>query len=231
MEALVRWQHPDKGLIRLDSFILVAEKHGLIDKLTKKVFKQAMEHTAHMKSEGYDLGISVNMSVDSLHDLQWPEFFIHHAKNVGIDPSKITLEVTESRLMENITSALEILTRLSINKVKLSIDDFGTGYSSFEQLQRIPFSELKIDRSFVCRAPYEPSARAILETSVDLAKKLGLVIVAEGVETQEEWDTLMHLECDQVQGYIVAKPMLLDKFLLWIRQWKDMVVSDFHIPS
>jgi len=217
----MRWQHPEKGMIPPNSFIPVAEKHGIIDKLTKIVFKQAMEHTARVKSEGYDLDISINMSAHSLNDLQWPEFFIRHAERLDIDPSKITLEITESRLAENITAALEILTRLSMKKIKLSIDDFGTGYSSLEQLQRTPFSELKLDKYFVSKAPHDSSAKAILESSVQLARKLNLEIVAEGVETQEEWDLIQNLDCDRIQGYFVSKPIPADNFIPWIQQWKN----------
>ena len=126
-------------------------------------------------------------------------------EDTGLDPASISFEITESRLMEHLSVALDILSRLSLKRFNLSIDDFGTGYSSMEQLQRIPFSEFKIDRAFVHGAARESSARAILESSVLLAKKLDMKVVAEGVEDQEDWDLVAELGCDQVQGYFVSR--------------------------
>jgi len=219
LEALVRWQHPDKGMIAPYLFVSMAEDNRLIDELTKSVFKQAIRCAAELKTAGFELKVAVNISVETLNDLDWPDFALQQVSGAGIDSSNIILEITESRLMENLASALEILTRLSMNKFKLSVDDFGTGYSSMEQLQRAPFSELKIDRAFVNGATHDKSARAILESSVDLAKKLNMSIVAEGVETQEDWDLIAELGCDQVQGYFIAKPMPFDELKTWLRQW------------
>lgn len=220
METLVRWQHPDKGMIAPYYFIQLAEENGLIDALTQAVFKQAMQHAASLQASGFNIKVAINISVDTLNDLDWPEYAIAQANNASIDPSNIILEITESRLIENMASALEILTRLSLKKFRLSIDDFGTGYSSMEQLQRVPFSELKIDRAFVNGATHDKSARAILESSVDLAKKLDMSIVAEGVETQEDWDLIAKLGCHQVQGYLIAKPMPFDELKIWLEQWE-----------
>jgi EAL domain-containing protein (putative c-di-GMP-specific phosphodiesterase class I) len=122
--------------------------------------------------------------------------------------------------MENISVALDILSRLSLKRFNLSIDDFGTGYSSMEQLQRIPFSELKIDRAFVRGASDDSAARAILESNQILAKKLNMTIVAEGVETQDDWNLVTELGCDQVQGFFVARPMPVDELCIWLRNWR-----------
>lgn len=170
METLVRWQHPEKGMVPPDMFISIAEEHNMIDVLTQDVVKKALAHTAALHAEGHILNVAINISVDTLNDLNWPDYVSAQAKEVGIEPFHITLEITESRLMDNIAAALEILSRLSLKKFKLSIDDFGTGYSSMEQLQRVPFSELKIDRAFVNGAVNDASARAILESSAELAK-------------------------------------------------------------
>ena len=222
-ETLVRWQHPDKGLIAPFHFIPIAEKSGLIDSLTQVVFGQAVQHAADLKASGLDIKIAVNLSVDTLHDLEWPDYALAETKNAGVNPSSIILEITESRLMDDMVSALEILTRLSMSRFALSIDDFGTGYSSMEQLQRIPFSELKIDRAFVHGAAKDKSARAILESSVNLARSLDMSIVAEGVENQEDWDLVVEIGCDQVQGYFIAKPMPVDEWVSWLHEWNARI--------
>ncbi len=219
VETLVRWNHPDYGVVTPDRFIPMAEESGLIDALTQTVFFQAMRYAAAWQRMGLKLQVAVNVSVHNLQQLELPEMLIDTASSLGIDPSGITIEVTESRLMQNLTSALEILTRLYLQGVKLSIDDFGTGYSSMEQLRRIPFNELKIDRSFVNRADHDQAAMAILESSVDLAKKLNMTLVAEGVETKEEWDLVKGLGCDLVQGYYISKPMSGNDIPGWISSW------------
>ena len=172
------------------------------------------------RADGLDLKIGVNFSVDNLNQLDLPEWIVSVASEEGMDPSKVILEVTESRLMEDVTKPLEILTRLRLKRIGISIDDFGTGFSSMEQLKRIPFEELKIDRAFVFGAAGDPSARAILESSVDLGKRMGMSLVAEGAETQEDWDLVAELGCDMVQGYFVAKPMPGDELPSWIAEWE-----------
>jgi len=216
VEALVRWQHPEKGMLAPNLFIPLAEENGLIDDLTMVVFEQTMLQSAQWHTNGINLKVSVNISVDSLHKLDWPEFVVDQANKYNVNPANVMLEITESRLMENITTALEVLTRLSLKKIDLSIDDFGTGYSSMEQLQRIPFTELKIDRAFTHGAAQDKSARAILESSIALAKNLNMSIVAEGIETQEDWDLVAKLGCDQAQGFFIAEPMPGDQLESWL---------------
>jgi len=221
VEALVRWRHPEWGLVGPVAFIPVAEEHDLIDQLTHVVLVKAIEQGGIWSSQGLDLVVSVNISVDNLNWLELPEFVVEQVEKAGLKASNVMLELTESRLMQDMSSALEILTRLSMKGVGLSIDDFGTGYSSLEQLQKIPFVELKIDRVFVHGAAKDPTARAIFESSVDLAKKLNMSIVAEGIEDQEDWDFVAALGVDLVQGYFVAKPMPADEFADWATEWAD----------
>ena len=221
-EALVRWRHPTKGIINPNSFIPLAEEQGLISELTMAVCSKALQYVAAWSAQGVELNIALNISIDALNDLSWPDAITAQLEASGLQAAAITLEITESRLMEHISVALEILSRLSLKRFNLSIDDFGTGYSSMEQLQRIPFSELKIDRAFVRGAHQDASARAILESSVLLAKKLDMKVVAEGVETQEDWALVAKLGCDQVQGYYVAKPMPADQFLEWYKTQKPV---------
>ena len=217
VEALVRWQHPSKGMLSPNAFIPMAEEHGLIFELTLVVCRKALQHAAAWQAQGIQLDVALNISVDALNDLDWPDAMAAQVEASGLQPTSITFEITESRLMEHIVVALDILSRLSLKRFNLSIDDFGTGYSSMEQLQRIPFSELKIDRAFVHGAAEDASARAILESSVLLAKKLNMKIVAEGVETEEDWNLVAELGCDQVQGYYIAKPMPADQLCEWLK--------------
>jgi len=217
VEALARWIHPFKGLIRPDTFITMAEENGLISELTDVVCGKAMEYAARLKAMDHHHNVAINLSVDSLTDLDWPEKITATLQKHGLEPSHISFEITESRLMEHVSVALDILSRLSLKRFNLSIDDFGTGYSSMEQLQRIPFSEFKIDRAFVHGADRDSSALAILESSVLLAKKLDMKVVAEGVEDQRDWDLVARLGCDQVQGYFVSRPLPFAALLKWLQ--------------
>ena len=221
VETLVRWIHPERGIVPPDAFISLAEEHDLIDALTDIVFAKAMRQGGAWRAEGWELKVAVNISMGNLNRLDFPEFIVDSAASEGMDPELVILEVTESRLMADIVGPLEILTRLRLKNVGLSIDDFGTGYSSMEQLKRIPFNELKIDRAFVNGAARDQAARAILESSVDLAKKLGMTIVAEGVEDQDDWDLVKSLGVDLVQGWFVGKAMPGDEIPAWNEQWKS----------
>ena len=228
VEALARWNHPLKGLIKPDSFISLAEDHGLIGALTDAVCLKAMEYAARLKAADHDLNIAINLSVDSLKDLDWPEKITAVMEQFGLEADKIIFEITESRLMKNASVALDILSRLTLKRINLSIDDFGTGYSSMEQLQRIPFSEFKIDRAFVHGVSGDASALAILESSVLLAKKLSMKVVAEGVEDQQDWDVVASLGCDQVQGYFVSRPLPFPQLLKWLN---DPLIQKKFVPG
>ena len=219
VEALVRWVHPIRGMIGPDYFIALAEENHLIHDLTKAVFTQAVKQLAVWNSEGLNIKLSLNLSVDSISRLDLPEWLMDIVQESNVSTDKIVLELTESRLMEDVTSSLEVLTRLSLKGYRLSIDDFGTGYSSLEQLQRIPFGELKIDRSFVDGSSRDEASCAIVESSIALAKSLNMKTVAEGVETQEDWNLLAKLGCDLVQGYFIAKPMPVIEFDKWQTKW------------
>jgi PAS domain S-box-containing protein len=220
VEALVRWEHPLHGLIRPNAFIAMAEENGMITRLTDAVCNKALDYAAELKSSGHNLNIAINISVDSLTNLEWPDRMSKMLEQTGLAAESISFEITESRLMEHLSVALDILSRLSLKRFNLSIDDFGTGYSSMEQLQRIPFSEFKIDRAFVHGASRESSARAILESSVLLAKKLDMKVVAEGVEDQEDWDLVTEVGCDQVQGYFVSRPLPFKQLMKWLGKRK-----------
>lgn len=219
-EALVRWRR-DGRLIPPGMFITTAEESGLIDALTDRVFGKAMDAAAAWRRSGFELKVSVNVSVDSLADYALPDRFAARAEAAGVDLASVMIEVTESRLAQEVAAALETLTRLRLKRMGLSIDDFGTGYSSMVQLKRVPFVELKIDRAFVHDAHRDRHALAILESSVGLAKRLGLTTVAEGVEDQADWDQVAAAGCDQIQGYFVARPMPAEEFLEWVAAWQS----------
>ncbi len=218
VEALVRWQHPTHGLLSPDLFIPTAEQHGLIDELTWVVLKQAVAQCCLWRDQGLTVQIAVNMSASTLKELDLPEKMGDLVEKYGLKPSQITLEVTETALMQELTKSLDILTRLRMRGFHLSIDDFGTGYSSLVQLYRVPFSVIKIDRSFVMEMENDPEATTIVETIILLGHKLNMKIVAEGVETDLCCDKLARLACDQAQGYLFARPMPGDQIFSWFSQ-------------
>jgi len=220
-EALVRWAHPEKGIIPPVAFIRLAEENGLIDALTETVYGMAMKQGGIWQASAQALKLSVNLSMDNLEWLDLPDYLALTAGSYGMDLENVIVEITECRLMRNMTLSLEILARLRLMGIELSIDDFGTGNSSMEQLQTLPLTELKIDRAFVTGAATDRAARAILESSVDLARKLGLSIVAEGVETEQDWELVAEMGCDQVQGYFVARPMPAAEFETWRVGWEN----------
>jgi len=222
-EVLARWIHPEKGIIPPIAFIPVAEETGLIDRLTLVLFESSMRIFSKLLNLGYQFSLGINISADNLERVDLPERLFKLASAHGIEPQQIELEITESRLMENITTCLDVLTRLRLKGFGLSIDDFGTGYSSMAQLNQVPFTELKIDQAFVHGASDDPAASAILEASVELAKKLKMTIVAEGVEDQADCDKVTQLGCDLIQGYYISKPLSAEDFELWLENSKQRV--------
>ena len=220
VEALVRWQHPTDGLVYPDQFIGIAEAYGLIDDLTYLVLKQALHDMATWKQMGLELQVSVNVSMDNLSALDFPDMVSTLAASAGIAPTALILEVTESRLMHDLRAPLEILTRLRLKRFGLSIDDFGTGHSSLTQLRDLPFDELKIDRSFVHGAHDIENLRAIFNASVGLAKELGMKVVAEGVEDADDWAFLRSTACDLAQGYHISRPIAAGEFVRWVDSYQ-----------
>ena len=219
VEALARWRHQG-WFIAPDHFIRVAEEAtDLIGPLSEFTVSKALLGGIRLARAGFPLNVAVNLSATWLSDLELPERLELTTHAAGFQCEQLTLEITETGLIGDPATSLDILTRLRLKGFQLSIDDFGTGYSSMEQLQRIPFNELKLDRRFVQSAPERPAARAILASSVDIARKLGLSTVAEGVETQEQLDLVRRLGCNQVQGWLIAKAMPLEELLHWLHAY------------
>lgn len=220
VEALVRWRHPEDGLVFPDQFVHVAEESGLIDGMTRAVLKTALHDARRWLDEGFPLRVSVNVSMANLAALDFPDMVERAASDARFSVRDLMLEVTESQLMRNPLASLDILTRLRIKRISLSIDDFGTGHASFAQLRDIPFNELKVDRSFIHGAWRDASLRAIVEASLGMARNLGMKTVAEGVEDRDDWDCLRAIGCDLVQGWFIAKPMPADELPAWIQGWQ-----------
>lgn len=220
MEALVRWQHPQHGLVYPDRFIGLAEECGAIDKMTENVFSQAMKQRAQWQDQGLDIRMAINVSMKSLEAPDYWDRLGALVRRASTSPQHLILEITESRLMSSSSIPLENLVRLRLQRFGLAIDDFGTGHSSLAQLRDVPFSELKIDRGFVSSARNNQIIRPILESSIVLAKRLGMTSVAEGVESEEDWHLLRELGCDQAQGYFIARPMDASRIWEWLNLWK-----------
>ena len=221
VESLVRWQHPQAGLVYPDRFITLAEDHGLIDALTLAVLAAALRQSRRWRDAGLDLQVAVNISMDNLAALDFPESVARLASEAGIELSRLVLEVTESRLMKDVRAPLDVLTRLRLKGVSLSIDDFGTGHSSLAQLRDIPFDELKLDRSFVHGAAGDASLGAIVEATLAMTRQLGMKAVAEGVEDKADLDYLRGHGCDLVQGYFIARPMPGADLVGWRAAWES----------
>ena len=217
VETLARWPHPERGMISPDIFIDMAERHDLIDALTDRIITQATVQGADWHRQGIDINVAINISMNNLRHLDFPDRLHDIVNNAGMDIKKLVIEITESQLVKDLGTCLDILTRLRLKGPTLSIDDFGTGYASMEHLKEMPFEELKIDRAFVNGACKDDTARAILESSIFLAKQLNMATVAEGVETSNDWDLVTALGCDVIQGYYVAPPMDIDTFNNWMK--------------
>lgn len=219
LEALARWEHPQRGILGPAAFIPVAEACGLIDELTRVICRKAVAHAGNWRANGVDMHIAINTSVNSFLNIDYSEFLTVEAGKEKIDPSTLTLEVTESQAMTDEAGCLEKMMQVRLKKIGLSIDDFGTGNSTMVQLNRVPFTELKVDRAFVAGAMVNTSARVILESSINLGKKLRMSTVAEGVETREEWDLVAQLKCDYVQGYYVTRPIPENEIFQFVSNW------------
>lgn len=219
IEALVRWDHPEHGLITPDGFIPALEASGLIDEMTRQVLRRAAADAAWLQAHGLQPRIAVNVSAKSLDDVGFPEAVCALIEREGMRSDRLVLEITESHLALEPLNALDILTRLRLRRVGVSIDDFGTGQSSLSQLRDLPFDELKIDRSFVTGAARQPILQAILNGCFDMAADLRIRTVAEGIESAEDWDLMRAYGCDEGQGYFIARPLPIAALPAWHDTW------------
>lgn len=232
-EALVRWKHPQAGLVYPDQFIPMAEEHQLIDLLTHKVLDAAVRQAQAWHDAGLQIQVAINISMDNLAALDFPDKVAQVVHQAGLAANDLMLEVTESQLMKDPRAPLDILTRLRLKRIGLSIDDFGTGHSSLAQLRDIPFSELKLDRSFVHGADKDAALTAIVHGTLSISRQLGIKSVAEGVEDLADWHFLRGCGCDVAQGYFIAKPMPGNDLRAWSEQWqlRRSGLTEPHISS
>jgi EAL domain-containing protein (putative c-di-GMP-specific phosphodiesterase class I) len=220
-EALARWRHPQHGIIAPYAFIERLEDNDLINELAWVMLRKTAAFCSGWRSAGLESAVSVNLSLKSLTDIHLADRVTELVLSENLEPRHMVLELTESAATTDLGKALENLARLRIKGFGLSIDDYGTGYSSMQQLTRIAFTELKIDQSFVTNAAKQESAKVILESSLDMARKLNITAVAEGVETQADWNLLRQLGCGLAQGYFIARPMEAKAYPNWVRGWKQ----------
>lgn len=221
MEVLARWDHPTLGRIAPDQFIALAEKEHLIFDLTLRVLRKSITQAAEWKHMGFNPSLAVNLSPLLLDSPDLVREITELVESNGICPSQIVLEITESAGVEHLGKAIAVLTRLRLKGFGLSLDDYGTGFSSMQQLARLPFTELKIDRSFVHRAHQRRNLAVILESALEMAKRLELISVAEGIETIEDWRMLQRCGCVIGQGYLIAKPMPGSEVPQWLRSHRQ----------
>jgi len=223
VEALVRWRHPEYGMLPPEEFIPSAEQTGVIRPLTLWVIEKALEQSAAWERNGIHLRISINLSVRSLQDRKLPGQVQKLVDRYHVDPKRVILEITESAIMSDPLSARRVMRRLANMGFHLSIDDFGTGYSSLAYLKQLPVDEIKIDKSFVTRMDEDENDAVIVRATIDLAHNLGLKVVAEGVENTDVWDLLEMLGCDVIQGFFIRKPLAAVDLTEWIQSntWKQ----------
>ena len=216
-EALVRWHHPTLGLLPPGRFIPVAERAGLMSPLTHWVLDEAIRQLAEWNRLGILTSVAVNMPSEILSDIALPDTIDTLLQRAGVPAGALTLEVTEAGVMKDVLTAMDVLTRFRFKGISLAIDDFGTGYSSLIKLHRMPFNELKIDRSFIENAHADDESRVITETIINMARSLGMDVVAEGVENTDVLDLLIDLGCDAAQGFLLTPPLPADEYLAWYR--------------
>lgn len=217
VECLARWQQGNRMVAGPDLFIPMAEEFGLISRLTQCVLRNALRQCRIWGRLGIRLNVSVNVSMQDICSLDFPDVVAGLVDEAGIEPGQITLEVTESRVLRHLSTVLDVLGRLRLRRHHLAIDDFGTGHSSLAQLRDLPFDELKIDRGFVDGASGNATQRAICEATLRMAAQLGMRVVAEGIEQEADRRMLQDLGCEIGQGYLIARPMAPDKLTAWLQ--------------
>jgi diguanylate cyclase (GGDEF)-like protein len=223
-EALVRWRHPQRGLLPANMFVPVAERTGMIHPLTLHVLSVALTECSNWRKAGHELSVAVNLSMQNLLDTRLPGDLVDLLVQQELPPDALVLELTESLAMTEVRRTLGVLSQVNELGIRLAIDDFGTGYSSLSYLRRLPVSELKIDRTFVHSLAVDDPGAAIVATIIQLGHQLGLEVVAEGVESMESLERLAAMGCDLVQGYVISPPRTGDSFAEWLVRRPSAIV-------
>lgn len=222
IEALARWCHPELGMLAPYHFISLAEDNDLMPALTHQMMANIVADMEGFNAIDPDLTISINLGAGVLNDTSFPDVVTSLFDQSGGDRSRLILELTESKLIEDSVNSLEVLARLDLAGFELSIDDFGTQFSNIDQLTKSPFKELKVDRQFVHLAASDERSRATVQSCVSLGKELGMRIVAEGVETAEDWRCVASLGVHVIQGYLIAKPAPIDTLMSWAKSYQPI---------
>jgi len=226
VEALVRWNHPERGLVYPDQFLPLAEHAGLMCRLTAEVLQIALAQCRAWRDEGLYLTVAVNLSASNLQDIGLPRYVADALARHGVPPEALHLEVTEEVLMRDADRATAILSQLRAMGIRLAVDDYGTGYSSLAYLHALPLDDLKLDRAFVAHCDTDPRSAAIVKSTVELAHNLGMRMIAEGVEDQAALDRLGDWGCDLVQGYHLSRPQSPERLTGWLRErWESAAVG------
>jgi predicted signal transduction protein with EAL and GGDEF domain len=225
VEALVRWHHPRLGVVPPDEFVRLAEDTGLMQPLTGFVLESALRQRHAWRGEGHDFPVSVNLSMRNLHDVGLPDQIERLLRKWRLPAGALELEITESSIMADPRRAMDVIEELRAMGLGLVIDDFGTGYSSLAHLKQLPVHAIKIDRSFVIGMEDDENDATIVRSAIDLAKNLGLTVVAEGVESEATWARLSDLGCDLVQGHYFSRPQPPDELELWLAEPRRSVVG------
>lgn len=211
VEALVRWRHPVRGVIAPLEFIPFAESSACIDRMTHWIGATASTQLHTWDTQGVQVGVAINVSTRNLHEPRLADQLAAQCRAAGVEPSRLTLELTETAAMRDAVQMMDVLTRLRVKGFRLALDDFGTGYSSLVQLHRLPFSEIKVDRTFVAGCTTSAESRSIVRLVVELAHALKMNAVAEGVESAEALRLLREMGCDDAQGTFIASPLAPDE--------------------
>ena len=229
VEALVRWDDPEFGLVEPSRFVPLAEKHGLIEELTQWGLRTTLRQWLKWRDQGIDTCVAFNISALSLEQLDFPDLVERMCRALEVPTDRLVLELTESAT-QPLINLMDTLTRFRIKGIGLAIDDFGAGYSSLMQLRQLPFTEVKIDRFFVNDAVTSKDSRLIVAAIVDLSHGLGLTVTAEGVETREQLQLLQELGCDVAQGYLIARPLEPNMLAAWKLEfrtrWLDLIEDE-----
>ena len=231
VEALVRWQHPNLGMVPPDDFIYIAEQTGQMKALTRWVFSTALAQFNTWRILGIHLNIAVNISAENLKEADFYQFICQSLKSANVPPEKVTLEVTESSVVEDPESAIKLLSEFKSYGMKISIDDYGTGYSSLAQLKQLPVHELKIDKSFVQRLEHDVDDQIIVRSTIELAHNMGLYVVAEGIEDEYSLTWLAEHGCELAQGYFISRPKPADELTSWLLDQKTPKLSVIKVED
>lgn len=219
VEALIRWRHPERGVLSAGAFLPLVQDNFLFDDLTTLMLEKSIAQCRDWRAQGLEVNVSVNLSPDLLRDPALAERVEGLLEQSGLSKAQLILEVPERALVYDLGDDLEALVKLRVRGFGLAIDDYGSGHCTLGLLEKVPASELKLDRKLLAGAARKPALRAQLEEALDVGRELGFLTVAEGVENQEEWDLVNELGCDMAQGYFIARPMAGEALPPWLRLW------------